>query len=173
LKKGSWIFAEPNCPKQGAERPPNSSDSMILFVDVDLKEVCLLGKKFPWQKPTICPCCLQSHVWGHGFYGTFFDGFFKALLMRRFRCPACGCVMKCRPRSHFKRIQTAIETIRSCLVGRIETSRWPGSPERGRYWLGALRRQVLARFGLSWRNRLIEAFDRLCASGIVPVSRSL
>ena len=146
---------------------------MILFVDVDLKEVNLLGEKFPWQKPAVCPRCLQSHVWGHGFTGTFFDGFFNALLMRRFRCPACGCVIKCRPKSHFKRIQTAIETIQSYLAGRIETGRWPGSPERGRHWLRALKRQVLAHLGLAWRSRLLEAFDRLFGLGIVPVSRSL
>ena len=173
MKKGSWIFAESNCPEQGALRPPNTSDSMILFVDVDLKEVSLLGKKYPWRKPQMCPCCLQSHVWGHGFCGTFFEGFFNAVLLRRFRCPACGCVMKCRPRSHFTRIQTAIETVRSYLAGRIETGRWPGNPERGRYWLRALKRQVLAHMGLGWRNRLLEAFDRLCGLGIVPVSRSI
>jgi hypothetical protein len=146
---------------------------MILFVDLDLKEVNLLGKKFSWQKPSVCPRCLRSHVWGHGFTGTFFDGFLNALLMRRFRCPACGCVIKCRPRSHFTRIQTAIDTIRSYLAGRIETGRWAGMSERGRHWLSALKRQSLARLGLLWRNRLLEAFDRLCGLGIVPVSRSL
>ena len=162
----------PTAREPGPDTGPNQSDSMILFVDVDLKEVSLLGKKFLWQKPAICPCCLQSHVWGHGFSGTFFDGFFDALLMRRFRCPACGCVMKCRPKSHFKRIQTDIETIRSYLAGRIERGRWPGGPERGRHWLRALKRQVLAHLGLTWQNRLLEAFDLFWGSGIVPVSRS-
>lgn len=165
--------AKTQLPKTRGCEAPNASDSMILFVDVDLKKVSRLGKKFSWQKPEICPCCLKSHVWGHGFSNTFFDGFFKALLMRRFRCPACGCVMKCRPKSHFARIQTAIETIRSYLAGRIESGLWPGSPERGRHWLSALKRQVLARLGLSWRNRLIEAFDLLCRLGVVPISRSL
>jgi hypothetical protein len=146
---------------------------MILFVDVDLKEVSRLGKKFPWQKPEMCPRCLQRKVWGHGFSDTFFDGFFKALLMKRYLCPTCGCVMKCRPKSHFARIQTAIKTIRAYLAGRIETGRWPGSPEKGRHWHAALKRQVLAYLGLGWRNRLLEAFDRLYRSGIVPVSRSL
>jgi len=157
---------------RGLIQAPTKSDSMILFVDVDLKKVSLLGKKYPWQKPAMCPCCLQSHMWGHGFTGTFFDGFLKALLMRRFRCPACGCVIKCRPLSHFTRIQTAIDTIRSYLAGRIELGRWPASPNRGRHWLRALKRQSLARLGLLWRNRLIEAFDRLCGLSIVPVSRS-
>jgi hypothetical protein len=45
--------------------------------------------------------------------------------------------------------------------------------ERGRHWLRALKRQVLAHLGLLWQSRLIEAFDRLCRFGIVPVSRTL
>lgn len=159
--------------KLGLEQASTQSDSMILFIDVDLKEVNLLGRKFPWQKPEMCPRCLQSHVWGHGFTDTFFDGFLNALLMRRFRCPACGCVMKCRPKSHFTRIQTAIKTIRSYLAGRIGTGRWPGSPSRGRYWLRALKRKILAHLGLTWRRRLLEAFDLLVGAGVVPVSRSL
>ncbi len=163
----------PTARDPGPETGSTKSDSMILFVDVDLKKLMLLGKKYPWQKPAICPRCLQSHVWGHGFTGTFFDGYLNALLMRRFRCPACGCVMTCRPKSHFTRIQTAIDTIRSCLAGRIETGRWPRSPDKGRHWLRALKRQTLARLGLLWRNRLLEAFDRLWGLGIVPVSRSL
>jgi hypothetical protein len=44
---------------------------------------------------------------------------------------------------------------------------------KGRHWHAALKRQVLAYLGLGWRNRLLEAFDRLYRSGIVPVSRSL
>ena len=171
-KRGGWVFAEPNRLKPGAIETPHKSDSMILFVDVNLKEVNRLGKRYSWKKPAVCPRCLQSHVWGHGYTGTFFDGFFNALLMKRFRCPACGCVIKCRPKSHFTRIQTAIGAIRSYLVARVETGRWPGSAQRGRYWLGSLKRQVLAHLGLTWRNRLLEAFDLLWASGIVPVSRS-
>lgn len=165
-------FSEPDCPKTRGYEAPKTSDPMILFIDVDLKEVNLLEKDFPWPKPAVCPRCLQSQVWGHGFTGTLFDGFFNALLMRRFRCPACGCVMKCRPRIHFTRIQTAIDTIRTCLAARIETGHWRGSPARGRHWLSALKRQVLGRLGLAWRNRLLDAFDRLCGLGIVPVSRS-
>ena len=172
MKKGGWILGESNRPKPGGQAGPHLSDSMILFVDVNLKDVSLLGKNFPWPKPALCPRCLLSHVWGHGYSNTFFDGFFNALLMRRFRCPACGCVMKCRPRSHFSRFQTAIDTIKSHLACRVATGRWPAGPDRGRHWLRALKRQSLARLGLGWRNRLLEAFDRLCGLGIVPVSGS-
>ena len=172
-RKAVGFRKTPTARDTGPETGPSKSDSMILFVDVDLKELKLLGKKYPWQKPEICPRCLKRHVWGHGFSDTFFDGFFNALFMRRFRCPACGCVMKCRPKSHFTRIQTAIDTIRSHLSGRIATGRWPADPDKGRHWLRALKRQSLAWLGLSWRNRLLEAFDRLYGFGIVPVSRLL
>ena len=165
-------FRRTQPPETRGQTGPDQSDSMILFVDVDLKEVSLLGKKFPWQKPAICPRCFLGHVWGHGFSGTLFDGFIKPLLMKRYRCPACGCVMKCRPGSHFSRFQTAIDTIKSQLACRIATGRWPASPDRGRHWLRALKRQSLARLGLAWRDRLIEAFQRLWELGIVPVSRS-
>lgn len=172
-RKAVGFRKNPTARQTGPGTGPHKSDSMILFVDVDLKKVSLLGKKFPWQKPGMCPRCLQSHVWGHGFSATFFDGFLKAIFMKRYLCPACGCVMKYRPKSHFKRIQTAIKTIRSYLAGRIATGRWPGGSERGRHWLRALKRQVLAHLGLTWRNRLLEAFDLLLGTGVVPVSRSL
>jgi len=146
---------------------------MILFVAVDLKQISVLGRNFPWQKPEICPCCKQSHLWGHGFADTYFEGYPAALPMRRFLCPACGCVIKCRPRGYFSRFQTAIDTIRSQLGKRIVTGRWPCRASRGRHWLAALRRKALAHLGLDWIGRLVSAFDRLLKLHIVPVSRSL
>lgn len=147
---------------------------MILFIEIDLKEVSLLGKKFSWPKPKVCPLCLQSHLWGHGFSGTFFDGFFNVLYMKRYICPACGSVIKCRPKSHFPRIQSAIDTIKSCLTGRIEKGRWPcaGIGVRGRHWFSALKRQTLAHLGLEWQGQWIDAFNRLLGLGVVPVSES-
>jgi hypothetical protein len=175
LKERQLDFSGTQLPKTWGFKAPPKNDSMILFVDIDLKEVSLLGRKFPWQKPVICPCCHQSHLWGHGFSDTFFEGFINAVLMRRYICPACGCVIKCRPRSHFPRIQTAIDRIKNQLAVRIETGRWP-SPEgreRCRHWLSALKRQSLAHLGLEWRNRLVSAFERLRRLGLVPVSRFL
>jgi hypothetical protein len=145
---------------------------MILFVAVDLKQVSVLGRKFFWQKPPICPCCKQSHLWGHGFADTYFDGYPAALPMRRYRCPACGCVIKCRPQGYFARFQTAAASIRSHLARKIATGRWPCRASRGRHWLAALRRKALAHLGLDWLRRLVPAFDRLLHLGIVPVSRS-
>jgi hypothetical protein len=78
--------------------------------------------------------------------------------------------MKCRPKTHFTRIQTGIQTIRSSLAGKIEAGWWPAMRERGRHWLSALKRQVLVHLDLTWRSRLLKAFDRLYRSGIVSVS---
>jgi hypothetical protein len=148
------------------------SDPMILFVAVNLKQVSVLGRNFPWQKPAICPCCKQSHLWGHGFADTYFAGYPAALPMRRYLCPACGCVIKCRPQGYFARFQTATATIRSQLGKRIETGRWPRCASRGRHWMAALKRKTLAHLGLDWLRCLVPAFDRLLHLGIVPVSRS-
>jgi hypothetical protein len=147
---------------------------MILFVAVDLKQVNALGRKFIWPKPDLCPCCRQSHLWGHGFCDTYFEGFATALPMRRFFCPACRCVIKCRPKGYFPRFQTAIGAIKSNLVVRLDTGRWPvsSSGSRGRHWLAALKAKTLAYLGLDWLKRLAEAFDRLWRLNIVPVSAS-
>jgi hypothetical protein len=145
---------------------------MILFVAVDLKQVSVLGRNFSWQKPAICPCCRQSHLWGHGFADTYFEGYPAALPMRRYRCPACGCVIKCRPQGYFARFQTATATIRSHLAKRIATGRWPCRASRQRHWLAALKRKALAYLGLDWLRSLVPAFDRLLQLHIVPVSRS-
>jgi hypothetical protein len=170
---GSWVLAEPNCPKNvGAKSPLTQSDSMILFVAVDLKQVSALGRNFPWKKPVLCPCCEQSHLWGHGFSDTYFQGYPAALPMKRFLCPACGGVIKCRPKGYFSRFQTAIDTIKSHLIKRINTGRWQCNSSRGRYWLAALKRKTLAHLGLDWLKCLPQAFDRLCKLRIVPVSMS-
>lgn len=47
---------------------------MILLVAVDLMQVSALGRNFPWKKAMLCPCCGQSHLWGHGFSDTYFEG---------------------------------------------------------------------------------------------------
>ena len=172
-KVGGWVLPNPTALNTGAKRSPNTkSDSMILFVAVDLKQVSALGRNFPWKKPKLCPCCQQSHLWGHGFSDTIFEGYRSALPMKRFLCPACGGVIKCRPKGYFSRFQTAIDKIKSHLVKRINTGRWPCHSSRGRYWLAALKRQTLAHLGLEWLKRLVQAFERLWQLNIVPVSMS-
>ena len=151
-----------------------TNNTMILFVAVDLKQLFLRGRNFRWKKPAICPCCRQSHLWGHGFSDTIFEGYPAALPMRRFKCPLCRCVFKCRPKGYFSRFQSAIDTIKSRLRQRIGTGRWPspGHGARGRHWLAALKGKVLVYLGLEWRQHLLAGFERLCQLNIVPVSGS-
>jgi hypothetical protein len=146
---------------------------MILFVAVNLKRLSVLGRKYRWHRPALCPGCRQSHLWGHGYVDGYFQGFAHALALRRYVCPSCGCVIKLRPKGYFTRFQTAIGTIRAALGQRADTGRWPaGSADRGRHWMAALKRQVLVHLGLHWLQRPAAAFDRLCRMGVVPVSRS-
>jgi hypothetical protein len=176
LGKGQLGFRRTQLPQNSGHKMASKQKIrvMILFVAVDLKQLFSLGRNFPWKKPSICPCCHQSHLWGHGFSDTIFDGYPAALPMRRFMCPLCGCVIKCRPKGYFSRFQTAIDTIKSHLRQRIGAGRW-SSPDRGalgRHWLAALKRKVLVYLGLQWKERLIAGFDRLCQLKIIPVSMS-
>ncbi len=154
----------------GPERKP-----MILPVSANLKEIEKKGRSYPWSRPEICLCCRQSHVWGHGFVEALFDGYAKALLLRRYRCPVCGCVIKLRPKAYFSRFQATIETIRSHILTRLQAGKWPRglSGARCRHWLRALKRQVVAHLGIEWLSHLPEAFDQLVSLGKVPVSRSI
>jgi len=148
---------------------------MILPVSANLKEIEKKGRNYPWLRPKICLSCRQSHVWGHGFVEALFDGYAKALLLRRYRCPVCGCVIKLRPKGYFSRFQATIETIRLHILIRLQAGKWPQglSGARCRHWLRALRRQVMAHLGIEWLNRLPEAFDQLVSLGKVPVSRRI
>jgi hypothetical protein len=148
---------------------------MILPVSVNLKEIVEKGRNYPWSRPEVCLCCRQSHVWGHGFVEALFDGYVEALLLRRYRCPVCGCVIKLRPEAYFSRFQASKESIRCHILKRLQAGKWPrgSSSGRCRHWLRALRRQVVAHLGLEWLSHLLEAFDRLVSLGKVPVSRCI
>jgi hypothetical protein len=146
---------------------------MILSVHVKLNQIFRLGRNFNWAKPDSCPNCQSGRLWGHGFVAAFFDGFRQALLLRRFRCPDCGCVLSLRPIGFFPRFQATIATIRSCLQARLSGGKWPQGPStsRQRHWLSALKRKSMAFFGAGMD--LMGAFDRLIQTGQTPVSRSI
>ena len=148
---------------------------MIAFVAAKLKEILDKGRDYPWPRPEICPCCKDHTLWGHGFVESYFDGFSEGLLLRRYRCPLCGCIVKLRPSGYFSRFQASISTIRSRISHRVKKGRWPPGLSRSRqgHWLRALVRKTHAYLGYSWKRCLIEAFDYLLAQGTVPVSRSM
>ena len=95
--------------------------------------------------------------------------------LRRYRCPACGCVIRLRPKDYFSRHQSPAAAIRATLTTRLATGNWPRGcvSSRARNWLRALKHQALAVFGVPALTDLIAAFDRLVNLGRVPVSRAV
>lgn len=154
---------------------PRNNERMIITVCVKIKEIIEKGTDYPWPRPEVCLRCRGSKVWGHGYVPAWFDGFNKALDLRRWRCPACGCVIRMKPRGYFKNFQASTETIRSRIFHRLKTGRWPPGLSHTRlgHWLRALIKNVNVYLGNQWKGRLIEAFDHLFEKGMIPVTRSI
>jgi len=148
---------------------------MLLFVNILLKDVFEQGRNFQWPMPSCCPRCNHYKIWRHGFVERFFDSFAAALLIRRFRCPHCRCVICCRPESHFSRIQATKLFVRQYLANRLTSGRWPPTffKSRYRHWLTNLKRKASAYFGVHLARDLIAAYDRLLALGHIPISCSI
>lgn len=147
---------------------------MIYFVSVVLKDIFEQGKNYPWEKPEVCPECGHYKIWGHGFTTRYFRGFPRCLYLKCYRCPGCRHVITLRPDTHFSRIRSPRETIRSHLQQRQDKGRWPRSTlSRSclRHWLANLSRQMVAHLGCHWKEGLLAAFDRLVTLGKTPVSR--
>lgn len=148
---------------------------MLHFVNVILKEVFDQGRDYKWSQPSRCPRCFHYKVWGHGFVDRIFDDFTTPLAIKRFRCNRCGCIICCRPKSHFGRIQTSIFTIKIFLMHRLTQGKWstPAPHSRQRHWLRNLKRKILAHFGLSDPNDLLKGYEMLLGLGQIPVSSSI
>lgn len=148
---------------------------MILPVVAILKEICEKGRKYLWPKPKVCPCCKAGRLWGHGFVCAYFDEEPEGVYLRRYRCPDCGCVVRLKPAGYFKRFQSSIATIRSCVCGRSDKARSLTMVSRTReaHWVKALKRKAKAYLGNFFGGDFPEAFDRLWGMGKIPVSRSM
>lgn len=148
---------------------------MILYIKAILKDIFKRGRKYPWPKPSKCQVCGSHQVWGHGYVDAYFDGYKKPLLLKRYRCPCCGCVIRIRPLSHLSRFQAPTLRIRSTLSIRIKTGRWPCdcSVSRAGHWLRSLKRRAVFLLGVGEKRELIEVFDYLLLKGKNPVSRSI
>jgi len=149
--------------------------NMIQFVAVILKDIFDQEKNYPWKKPSKCPRCKLDRIWGHGFVPALFDGFDEPLLLKRYRCPECNCVITMRPASHFSRFQAAIVTIRLAIYNRITHGKWPPNytSSRMRHWLNNLKRQIRAHLPQSRQLELMPSFDFLLNMKKNPVSRSI
>ncbi|MFH2219953.1 MAG: hypothetical protein ABII68_09890 [Pseudomonadota bacterium] len=148
---------------------------MVLFFSVALKTLFREGRNYPWPRPDGCPRCKRFTVWGHGFATAIFDGYDQPLLLKRYRCPDCGCVIRLRPEGYFKRFQAPIETIRASIARKSTKNRWlPGiSRSRQRHWYGSLCRRIKASLTDTWRRGALAGFDCLLRIGQTPASRSI
>ncbi len=148
---------------------------MIIHVVDKLKEIYEKGREYQWEKPKTCSNCNRYKIWGHGFVPAFFDGFTDALLIRRYRCPDCNCVIRMRPVKFFSRFQAPIETIRSSISNRFHNGKWLPHISRTRqaHWYRALKRRTLAYLGNCAQMSLDEAFDHFATKGVTPVSRTI
>ncbi len=180
LHFGGFFIQKERAEESPFHRPKNRSYNdqqkiikMILDVKAKLNEIFKQGRDYPWKKPNNCPCCKTYRLWGHGFVTRFFDNFIKGLLLRRYRCPDCGCVIVMKPYGYFRRFQASVRTIRYCISERIRTGRWPPglSGPRRRHWLSALKRKALAYYGVD--ADLLHVFDALLKKQIIAVSRSI
>ena len=146
---------------------------MIISVRANLNEIFEQGRKFKWVRPCNCPRCGSVRLWGHGFVLAYFDGFFQGLLLRRFRCPDCHCIIRMKPRNYLPCFHAGIAKIRIGLSRRLYSGNWLKdlSGSRQRHWMTALKRKTAAFFGCS--AELIESFDRRIKMGQIPVSRAI
>jgi hypothetical protein len=149
---------------------------LILFVEVCVKRLVEQGRQYSWERPERCPKCQSVRLWGHGYVEAYFDeAGSRCVLLKRYRCPQCGVVIRLRPSGYWRRIQATVATVRQCVLERIEKGRWPpnSNPPRQRHWLRALKRQVRTRLGMSWAERLTEGFSELVRLGVCAVSRAV
>jgi hypothetical protein len=145
---------------------------MIVSIPLDINDLLLLLKKFPWPRPEHCPRCSSPGLWGHGFVDSWFDAISSALPLKRYRCRNCKCVVKLKPAGYFKRFQASIDTIRASISPTVGTDPLNTiSRQRRHHWLTALKKKTLAILGLG--TDLKQAFENLIDMGIVPVSRAV
>ncbi len=146
---------------------------MIIFSAVKLKDLFEKKRNYPWRKPTDCPRCNSYRLWGHGFAEAIFDGYNQPLLLKLYRCPDCGCVIRLRPKGYFQRFQAPLETIRSSITLKSTSNRWlPGiSRSRQCHWFRALQKRINAYLTDIWAEGVVAGFETLLQLGQTPVSR--
>lgn len=117
--------------------------SLILYLSVDCSEISRVGKGFGWPRPSRCPGCRGSRLWGHGYVRRFFDGTADALWMKRWRCPDCGAVHTMRPETHWRGFWADRTTILASLESKESGRRWLAhlGRERQQYWWRGFRIQ--------------------------------
>lgn len=149
------------------------SNSLILYFPADVKTLFKEGKNYQWQRPKECPKCKGKRLWSHGFTSRYFEGFIKALWVKKYRCPDCKSVHTCRPEGFFKKFIYSINTISSCLKSKIEDYLWSKkiAYQNQQYWYKGLRFQSSRKFNV--KVSTVAFFKRLLSLNIIPVSHSI
>ena len=106
----------PDCPPHNA--------LLILYLEVDVKELRGLGREYPWEKPARCPACHGIRLWGHGFVLRYFEPFENPFWVKRYRCPDCGSVHTFRPRPYLQAFRYPLPVILLGLFIKAVTSTW-------------------------------------------------
>lgn len=148
---------------------------MIISQQIDLKHLQKKGKQFPWKKPRRCPKCGGSRLWGHGYVLAYFDPLTRSVYLKRYRCPDCRTVFRCRPSHYFSQFQASIQDIRDAIEYRQNHLKWNQrfSRNRQRHWYRGLLRHIAAYLTHRFDGGILKAFDLLMARGMIPVSRSI
>ena len=154
---------------------PTRNGKMIIFSAVKLKELFEKERDYPWRKPEGCPCCSSHRLGGHGFAEAIFDGYNRPLLLKLYRCPDCGCIIRLRPQGYFKRFQAQVATIRSSITLKSTSNRWLAGISRSRqgHWIRALKKRIKAYRTETFGEGVLAGFDTLLQLGQIPVSRSI
>jgi len=174
-KKGRSVYRGPPFSIRGSANDPPKGGAMVIFVAVKLKKLFKKKRNYSWPRPESCPRCNDYKVWGHGYTQAIFDGYNEPLLLKLYRCPVCGCVIRLRPSGYFKRFQAKIKTIRSCISHKEKHNKWLSGipPTRQRHWFRSLQRRIKAYLSDTWTQGLVKAFDHFMTLGHVPVTRSI
>ena len=137
--------------------------AVLVPTSICLGDIAREGRSFKWERP-VCPCG-SPKVWGHGYVPRFFSCLVKALLLKRFRCPACRKIFTMMPEGYDRRYQTPRIVISHAIYSRLAERRWPqGVPrQRASHWLRTfLKRSRMDHPGLN----PLDLLRRLLGDGV-------
>jgi hypothetical protein len=88
---------------------------MILQVEVNIPELLATGKAYAWPRPSKCPQCSGSRLWGHGSVKFRAADQPRALILKRLRCIDCASVITLKPSGYLRRFRSSVDTVYQCL----------------------------------------------------------
>jgi transposase-like protein len=158
---------------KSSEDLPTNRSSLIIYSDVKIKHLIERGKRYPWKKPSYCPRCQSTRLWGHGYIERYFDESDFPVWLRRYRCPVCRAVHTMRPVSHFRRFQSSAQEIIRSLWNKLSNNIWEQrqSRQRQQYWYRGFKKQIEYSREL-WSSRVL-AFKGLIQNRIILSTHSL